>query len=106
MSERDHEFKDPDGCRMRIKPSADETGCAYLDSYGDGIRVPAHRLAEFCGAVYESAGQPVPDLPAIYDPATVSDLSRDMNYALHGTSNPDGYEMQARVLLSLGWVKP
>lgn len=109
---REHVFKDGDGAQVRIGESADHPHAAFVDPGRDGdlgFHVPAHRLAEFTRALYAAAGQPVPDLPVIWHPQLVSELARDLLYAVEGTSGGPGaarYEQKACALLALGWRKP
>lgn len=105
MAGFEHKYTDPAGSQMLIRKSLDKENSAYLRALAEGVAVPAHRLAEFTRALWAAAGQVVPDLPVIYDPEHVEALSKDIHYALHGTSNPDGYQAPAVVLLSLGWRK-
>lgn len=109
--EREHTFTDPAGAEMRIEPSAVRPDTAWLTT-DDDILVPAHRLAEFTRALWSAAGQPVPDLPVIYDPALVEALARDIHktaspsdYAGHLKPAP-AYEIWAKALLDAGWRKP
>lgn len=109
---REHTYTDPDGCTVWIRPSADLDNAAFADSGRDGdlgFRVPAHRLAEFCRALYAAAGQPYPDLPVIHDPAAVDALARDLLYAIEGTicgGQTARYQEYAATLLAAGWRKP
>lgn len=72
-------YTDPDGCIVRVTPSADHQPGAFVDP-GTGrpdpsFQVPAHRLAEFTRALYSAAGKPPPKLPIIPDPALVNELA-------------------------------
>lgn len=108
----EHTYTDPDGQQIHVRESADHKPGAYLVPVDDdGWAIPAHRLAEFCGALYEAAGQPVPDLPQIPDPALLTDLAMDLHAASHGDCLdpsavlPRDRKMAAH-LASLGWRKP
>lgn len=104
MSEREHHFKDADGTDVWFKPSADHPDAAAVVSlYSETCIVPAHRLAEFTRALYAAAGQPVPDLPVIYDPATVAGLAKDLAGWFEAGMNDEEF---ARALLDAGWRKP
>lgn len=111
MTDFTHEFKGASGKTAARISAAGYPDTAFVDP-GTGadpsFYVPAHRLAEFTRALYAAAGQVVPDLPVIYDPATVDALAKDLQYAIDGLTGPPGYEHQAeaRTLLSLGWRKP
>lgn len=84
-----------------------ETGEAVVSvsAYGEGVTigVPAHRLAEFCGALYQAAGQPVPDLPVIHDPALIDSFAAELSKAFDRHGND--FRAVADTLLYAKWRK-
>lgn len=100
-----HDYTDPDGERLGIRESANGDGAVLVPvTDANGWLVPPHRLAEVTRALWAAAGQVVPDLPVIYDPATVDALAADLQNSWHGA--PDTWADQARLLLDAGWRKP
>jgi hypothetical protein len=109
MAEGEHDYRDPHEVIVRIRPSREQPSVAYVQMVlqEPGFGVPAHRLAEFTRALYAAAGQPVPDLPVIYDPATVGELAADLADALGPPFPPyPDNDTVARRLLDAGWRKP
>jgi hypothetical protein len=98
-------YTDQDGEVMTIKPSQFESATAVLEDHG-GIHVPAHRLAEVVTALYQAAGQDVPDLPVIHDEAQVCLLAtllcESRNRSVPHRSDKD----DARYLLAHGVTLP
>lgn len=110
-----YEFTDYAGDRLRVRPRLDLPEAAaviettFRDTEdGQPVVVPAHRLAEVVAAMYEAAGQPVPDLPVIHDEAQVVSLASLIGSALSGACRDAGhlpvsaYADAARALLSHG----
>lgn len=64
--------------------------------------VEPHRLAEVVAALYEAAGQPVPDLPVIHDQAEVERLAQLLGVALVGARSIDACRGYAYELLEHG----
>ncbi len=99
-------YTDPDGQNMRIRDSADHAPGALLRPLSENIIVPAHRLAEFCGSLYQAAGQPVPDLPVIADPAMVDELTAITSRHFREADNIQAVHRAAALdLLAAGWRK-
>lgn len=105
---------DYSGDRLAIAPSDEpEHDGAVLSIAGGAARpvcvcVAPHHLAAVVTAMYQAAGQPVPDLPDIPDPAHVSALARDLHDLIcgddeHGPDSHDEYDEMARALLAKGW---
>lgn len=103
MSGSEHRYRDPDGCEVLIRPSADHENAAYFATSGDDFAVPNYRLAEVTRAMWAAAGEVAPDLPVIYDPALVEELARDLSRFSDGTKP---YGTYAQKLLDAGWRKP
>ncbi len=106
MGSFEYTYIDPVREQMHISESADHAPGAVLQPFGDDpVVVPAHRLAEFCGALYQAAGQPVPDLPVIADPALIDALVADLGTALPETQPAIWLPTVAALLIHAGWRK-
>jgi hypothetical protein len=101
-----HTYRDPHGRVAHVRESADHSPGAYVEIPGECLAVPAHRLAEFTRALWAAAGQVVPDLPMIYDPATVDVMVGDLAKALPETEPALFLPVIAEALLNAGWRKP
>lgn len=98
-------YTDPNGQPLHVRDSADHSPGAYLvPGSFDGFAVPAHRLAEFTGYLYQAAGQPVPDLPQIQDPEAIDLMVTSLAHALPETT---GLFLPAiaDAILADGWRK-
>lgn len=96
-------YTDPDGQAVDIRESRDHTPGAYVEHYGSGIAIPAHRLAEFVGDLYQAVGQPVPDLPVIHDPKLINSLAAELSKAFDRHGND--FRAVADTLLADGYRK-
>lgn len=105
-------YRDQDGDEIRVSPG-ENSGEAFVSAVNQqgerrSVIIPAHALREVVGAMYEAAGQPVPDLPVIHDEADVKSLAGLIHFACegarsHSTSND---QRIARVLLAHGVTLP
>ena len=107
-----YEYRDWAGDVLGIRPSEGDPrpGAAIEINDGDVAILPPHEIPGAARALYAAAGLPVPELPDIPDPATVTELAIALMggivaRGISGASPVTTAEDLARDLLSLGWRK-